>query len=92
MTAVRRSSALLPQKLHEFKDLLEPFEQVLRNGRCEDPQLFDRLKGFGLAAGEERKAKARDQLYASYFQPAVAAVRRLSNSLGPHPFTTSLAK
>jgi hypothetical protein len=53
--------------LHEFKDLPEPFQQVLRNGACEAPRLFDRLKGFGPMAGEERKAKARDQLYASDF-------------------------
>jgi hypothetical protein len=54
-------------KLHEFKDLLQPFEQVLRNGTCSDPRLFDSLKGFGLVAGDERKARTRNQLYASYF-------------------------
>jgi hypothetical protein len=54
-------------KLHEFKGLLSPFEQVLRNGTCGDPRLFDRLKGFGLVSGDERKARARNQLYAGYF-------------------------
>jgi hypothetical protein len=54
-------------KLYEFKDLLQPFEQVLRNRTCSDPRLFDSLKGFGLVAGEEHKARARNQLYASYF-------------------------
>ena len=55
-------------KLYEFKDLLQAFEQVLRNGTCSDPRLFDNLKGFGLVTGEERKARARNQLYASYFR------------------------
>jgi hypothetical protein len=54
-------------KLHEFGDLLQPFEQVLRNGTCSNPRLFDRLKGFGLVAGDERKARVRNQLYGSYF-------------------------
>ena len=36
LAAVRRSPALLPQKLHEFKDLLEPFQQVLRMERARD--------------------------------------------------------
>src|SRR5205823_14659686 len=56
-------------KLHEFKDLLQPFREVLRNGSCSDPRLFDRLKGFGLVAGEDRKAAARNSLYGSYFGP-----------------------
>src|SRR5262249_24451002 len=54
-------------KLHEFKDLLQPSQQVLRNGTWPNPRLFDSLKGFGLVAGVERKASARNQLYASYF-------------------------
>ena len=54
-------------KLYEFKDLLGPFQQVLRNSTCSNPRLFDRLKGFGLVAGDEHKARPRNQLYASYF-------------------------
>jgi hypothetical protein len=54
-------------KLYEFNDLLKPFQQVLRNGTCTNPRLFDRLKGFGLVAGDEHKAHARNRLYASYF-------------------------
>lgn len=54
-------------KLYEFNDLLPAFEQVLHNGTCPNPRLFDRLKGFGLIFGEEHKARARNRLYASYF-------------------------
>jgi hypothetical protein len=54
-------------KLHEFADLLPPFREVVCNGTCSDPRLFDRLKGFGLVAGDERRARVRNQLYATYF-------------------------
>jgi hypothetical protein len=60
-------------KLYEFNDLLPPFEQVLRNGTCPNPRLFDRLKGFGLVAGEEHQARARNRLYASYFSQRLRA-------------------
>jgi hypothetical protein len=54
-------------KLYELKYLLPSFEQVLNNGTCPDPRLFDSLKGFGLVAGEEHRARARNPLYSSYF-------------------------
>jgi hypothetical protein len=54
-------------KLYEFKNLLHPFHQVVRNGTCPDARLFDQLKGFGLVNGDERNARVRNRLYASYF-------------------------
>lgn len=54
-------------KLYEFKDLLGPFEHTISNGTCPNPRLFESLKGFGLVTGEDREARARNRLYASYF-------------------------
>jgi hypothetical protein len=61
-------------KIHEVAHLLEAFREVLANGWCKDPRLFDMLKGFGLVGGDGSKARARNPLYASYFSRRIGRV------------------
>ncbi|MGH9754902.1 MAG: AAA-like domain-containing protein [Blastocatellia bacterium] len=62
---LRRYNWLL-QESGELKDALR---RVLRDNRCDDERLFQRLRAAGLIRGETRHdAKIRCQLYAEYFK------------------------
>lgn len=55
--------------LQESRELKEALRQTLRENRCDDERLFQRLRAAGLIRSEMRQdAKIRCQLYAEYFK------------------------
>jgi hypothetical protein len=55
--------------LQESKELKNALRQILRDNRCDDERLFQRLRAAGLIRGETRQdAKIRCVLYAEYFK------------------------
>ncbi|MGH9939282.1 MAG: AAA-like domain-containing protein, partial [Blastocatellia bacterium] len=55
--------------LQESKELKDALRQILRDNRCDDERLFQRLRAAGLIRGETRhEAKIRCGLYAEYFK------------------------
>lgn len=55
--------------LQESRELKEALRQILRDNRCDDERLFQRLRAAGLIRGETRhSARMRCELYAGYFK------------------------
>jgi hypothetical protein len=54
-------------RLHGQPELIQGLLQVLQHGRCADEIVFWRLHGAGLVRGEPERARARNQLYATFF-------------------------
>ncbi len=55
--------------LQESKELKNALRQILRDNRCDDEKLFQRLRAAGLIRGETRQdVKIRCGLYAEYFK------------------------
>src|SRR5262245_16047405 len=55
--------------LQESKELKDALRQILRDNRCDDERLFQRLRAAGLIRGETRhEARIRCELYARYFK------------------------
>jgi pSer/pThr/pTyr-binding forkhead associated (FHA) protein len=56
-------------RLYGKKDLIDGFQQIIRNQTCPDDRVFFRLRGAGLVRQEARtKVVPRCQLYAIYFR------------------------
>jgi serine/threonine protein kinase len=56
-------------RLYGQKDLIDGFQQIIRNNTCPDDRVFFRLRGAGLVRQEARsKVVPRCQLYAIYFR------------------------
>ena len=55
-------------RMHDKKDLVQGFVQVLRNNICQDAGVFFRLRGAGLVRRAGQTVLPRCQLYANYFR------------------------